>query len=692
MKSLVIAVLAVLAVPSTALAGTTLVTREVRVADARAGSATQARFDLVGVHWRGPGRVYLRTRSVSGRWSGWHAADPEGDDLPDVGSREARASSGWKIGNPWWAGTSNAVQYRFRGRVDRLRAFLISSPEERLPLRRISVTGSPAIVMRTAWGANEAIRRAPPAYADAVRYAVVHHTAGPSSYSAAQSAAIVRSIELYHVQGNGWNDIGYNFLVDRFGQIFEGRYGGVDRAVVGAHAQGFNTGSAGIAVIGTYSSSPISPAARDALVRLLAWRLDLAHVDPLSTLAVTSGGNPKYPSGESIFLRAVSGHRDTGFTSCPGNALYAQIPAVARDATATGLPKLYAPSVRGKVGGPIRFTARLSTVLPWTVTVSDSTGAVVASGTGSGTAVDWTWDATLAPVAPYAYSIDAGPTVRPARGTIGGRIAALALNDVRASLTTFSPNGDGRDEETTIFYTLTTQATVSAALTLAEGTPVSTLFTDVKPAGRNSFVFRAQGLPDGRYAIVLTATVGTKQVSATVPIVVNRTLAGVGASPSSFSPNGDGRKDTAGIVFSLARPVQAQLRVLLRGAPVANVFAGPLAAGQQRLAWTGRGDDGRALVDGSYRAELSVTDELGTVTSTVPLRLDTRAPTVRLWSSRPLRVRVSEPGTLTVRGAGRVFVVRVRRAGVVAVGSTARRLTLVAEDAAANRSKPLRIG
>ena len=78
---------------------------------------------------------------------------------------------------------------------------------------------------------------------------------GLEQLHAAQSAAIVRGIEIYHVKGNGWNDIGYNFLVDKYGQVFEGRYGGVDRPVIGAHAEGFNTGSVGVAVIGDYDST-----------------------------------------------------------------------------------------------------------------------------------------------------------------------------------------------------------------------------------------------------------------------------------------------------------------------------------------------------------------------------------------------------------------------------------------------------
>src|SRR5262249_15248974 len=156
--------------------------------------------------------------------------------------------------------------------------------------------------------------------------------------------------------------------------------------------QGFNTGSVGVAVIGNYQSVPISAAARKALVQLLAWRLDVAHLDPLSFANVLSGGNSRFPADVPVTLRAISGHRDTYFTECPGNKLYAQIPAIAKAVAATGLPKLYAPVVSGKIGGAVRFTARLSSAVPWTVTVSDATGAVVVSGSGTGTTVDWTWD------------------------------------------------------------------------------------------------------------------------------------------------------------------------------------------------------------------------------------------------------------------------------------------------------------
>src|SRR5204862_5728728 len=185
--------------------------------------------------------------------------------------------------------------------------YFVWSDDDQLPLRRVSRAGSPPIIPRSAWGADETIRRAPPRYADSVRFALVHHTAGTNSYTRSQSAAIVRGIEIYHVEGNGWNDIGYNFLVDKYGQIFEGRFGGVDKPVIGAHAEGFNTGSVGVAVLGTYGSSAPPAVARLALAKLLAWRLDIAHVDPKSTLTWVSGGNARFASGVPVFIRAVSG-------------------------------------------------------------------------------------------------------------------------------------------------------------------------------------------------------------------------------------------------------------------------------------------------------------------------------------------------------------------------------------------------
>jgi hypothetical protein len=207
--------------------------------------------------------------------------------------------------------------------------------------------GSPQIVPRSEWQANEAIKRAPPRYAKAVSLAIVHHTAGTNAYSPSASAAIVRGIELYHVRGNHWNDIGYNFLADRYGQVFEGRAGGIDRNVIGAQAQGFNTGSVGVALIGNYNTGNVTSAER-ALVSLLAWRLDVAHVDPAPNgrLGVRRQSEV-YKAGKTVELRAISGHRDTGFV--PRTRLYSQLPSIAADVAATGLPALR-PGGEGALG------------------------------------------------------------------------------------------------------------------------------------------------------------------------------------------------------------------------------------------------------------------------------------------------------------------------------------------------------
>src|SRR5581483_7660784 len=352
-RSLRLALLCLLAAPGLARAAdATIASQDLPIGVVRmpAAAVAPSRFDLVAFHWQGSGHVLFRTRTQAGRWSGWRRADPEAEDLPDPGSAESRGRRGWRLGNPYWVGPSDRIAYRLVGDVRRLRAWYVWSPVTRRAVRRASMAGSPQIVPRVEWDANEAIRRAPPRYAKGVYFAVVHHTAGTNAYAPAASAAIVRGIELYHVRGNRWNDIGYNFLVDRYGQVFEGRAGGIDRNVIGAQAEGFNTGSVGVAVIGNYQSAAVPAAAERSLARLLAWRLDVAHVDPRSMLTWISGGNPKYKRGTAVRLRAISGHRDTGFTSCPGARLYARLPSLAAQTATIGLPKLYSPIVKGSRG------------------------------------------------------------------------------------------------------------------------------------------------------------------------------------------------------------------------------------------------------------------------------------------------------------------------------------------------------
>ncbi|MEX2647050.1 MAG: peptidoglycan recognition protein [Gaiellaceae bacterium] len=694
MKLVRAALLLLLASPAAAqAAGPTMVARDVPLvaAQRQLAGVSAPRFTMVGLHWQGRGSVAFRTRGLDARWSSWRPAAPEDEDRPDLGARE-RTVPGWEIGNPYWAGPSDRLQVRTKGKVRRVRAFYLWSPAESVPPRTLSLAAAPAIVPRLSWGANESIRRAGPYYAESLRFAIVHHTAGSNNYSRAESAAIVRGIQAYHVKANGWNDLGYNFLVDKYGQVFEGRYGGLEQNVVGAHAEGFNTGSVGVAVIGTYTGSGISAAARDSLALLIAWRLDVAHVDPLATLSWPSGGNARFPRGVPVFLRTVSGHRDTGFTECPGDALYAQLNDLAGRIGQTGLPKLYAPAARGSLGGPIRFTGRLSSALPWTVAVTDSSGNRIASGAGTGAAVDWTWDATSAPVGVYSWTMEAGPTVRGARGTIGGKTGALSLTRVTAEPAVVSPNGDGHADSTAIAFVLGAPATVSARLLDAQGAVVSTLLApEPRTAGEQAVRLSPDAVPDGAYRVMIVAqNGGGKEVTAEVPVTVTRALGYLGASDATFSPNGDGRLDRIRFSFLLGSSAAVRVRVVRGQAWVATLANGQRSPGEQIVEWDGRKPHGR-LRDGDYEVEATATTDLGQVSQRAAFSVDTRAPSARLFSLRPLRVRVLEPVRLIVQLNGRWSAIDRKRAGLVPIPSSAvvRSLRVVAQDAAGNRSEPV---
>jgi hypothetical protein len=652
-----------------------------------------APFTLVGIHWRGSGEVSFRTAQLGGRWSPWRAARPEAEDLPDAGTAEAGRRAGWKLGNPYWTGKARRLQVRVSGAVSQVRAFYVSSPVTVAPVRGTAAPAKPAIVTRAGWNANEAIVRGTPSFASRLSFAVVHHTAGTRPSSPAQSAAIVRAVQAYHVSSNGWNDIGYNFLVDPFGQVFEGRKGGVQKNVIGAHAQGFNTGSVGVALLGTYESAGVSKAARTALTALLAWRLDLAHVDPASKLTWISGGNPKFPAGRAVSLRAVSGHRDTGPTACPGAQLYATLGSLAADARALGGPKIFDPRVVGSIGGPVRFTARLSDPLAWTVTVLDGAGGTVAGGSGTGTVVDWTWNATSAIPGRYTYRIEAGTGVRAAAGPVGNT-PPLELTSLTADTAVVTPNGDGRSDAQSVRVAVNRPAALDLRLENASGATVATFASGRALApGTTTITWkdgRAPGgttIPDGRYTFVAEVTAGVERKSARLATTVDRTLGHVDVGPTPFSPNGDGRRDTAAIGFTLSRQASVLVRVYAGKAAVATLVNGTRAAGRTELTWNGAG-----APNGALRVTVrATTAALGARNQERPLVLDTGAPAIRLLGARRqkrgtyLRFRLGEPAALTIR-YGTKTVQLPAKAGIVALWRPYRpsAVTITATDAAEN--------
>ena len=686
-KPLFLIVAAALVAPASAAAGVTMTAREIPL---RQGRALRPRRGRRGSTWR-PCTGAARARcssglcSLAGRWSGWQQADA--DIAPDAGSAENRLP-GWHLGGLAWTGESTAIRFRTRGSVTRLRSYTVESTVEKLGARRLTIAGAPSIIPRAAWGADEEIRRAAPQYFDAVHFAVVHHTAGSNAYSPAESAAIVRGIEVYHVEANGWNDIGYNFLVDKYGQVFEGRYGGVDRAVIGAHAMGFNAGSVGVAVIGDYNSTRISAAARHSLERLLAWKLDLSHVDPLSTLTWQSTGNPRFPRGAPVFLRAISAHRDTYFTDCPGNALYAELPQIAHDVARIGLPKLYAPSVTGKLGGDVTFSGRLSGAVPWTVTVTNSAGTQVAQGTGTGPSLSWTWNSAAAPPDRYTWAIAGPASLLGATGTIGTKATALAFRRTIAAPGQISPGGDPSDDTATISYTLTQAATVTATLVDATGLTIAPVFTGVQPAGAQSFVFTPPpGLATGAYAIDLAAVgANGKTASTAVPIAVDPTLDGFSVQPPLASLARGGAFVATFTVT--AGPVPARLEILHGSTVVATPTVTSLAPGRQCLTWDGVLADGTTAPDGVYTLALTVTDPTLTFTRTATVTVDSTPPTITTVSPKNLSFRISEPATLTLTVGSMRYTRTLRQAGPVVfwLRQSPAAYTLTAVDAAGNSS------
>ncbi|MFJ9717273.1 peptidoglycan recognition protein [Streptomyces sp. NPDC101213] len=183
----------------------------------------------------------------------------------------------------------------------------------------------PGIVTRRGWGADEKLRAKKFVYTTKVKAAFVHHTASGNTYTCSQVPSLIRGIYRYHVKSMGWRDIGYNFLVDKCGTIYEGRAGGVAKPVLGAHTLGFNSNSMGIAVLGTFTSTKPSAAAVEGVARLTAWKLGLFGADPRGKTYLKSGGGNLYRKGKNVRLNVISGHRDGFATECPGRQLYGKL-------------------------------------------------------------------------------------------------------------------------------------------------------------------------------------------------------------------------------------------------------------------------------------------------------------------------------------------------------------------------------
>jgi hypothetical protein len=354
------------------------------------------RFSMLGVTWTDPatrldGTVGVRVRGVAdGRWSDWLPLEVDEPSAADPGTEKGAVRGST---DPLWVGESDGVQARLlpaSGQPARplpagLRVDLIDPGAEPAPqpapaaytapitaaTAAVPPRPAPRAVSRRGWNADESIVEDAPSYSSDVQVMFVHHTAGTNNYSCADSARIIRGIQAYHVRSKGWNDIGYNFLVDRCGTLFEGRAGGVTRAVLGAHTLGFNAHSAAIAVLGDYDGRGVPARVRTVIAQVAAYKVGMYGNNPAGRTTLASSGSDRYPAGTQVTMNRISAHRDTGRTECPGDALYGQLPAI-RGAAGAPPAGLAITGLRGAVAtGSIHYTRGTVTV-GWNIGTSSS--------------------------------------------------------------------------------------------------------------------------------------------------------------------------------------------------------------------------------------------------------------------------------------------------------------------------------
>jgi hypothetical protein len=306
-------------------------------------------FSTVGVTWAADASVtdvvvQARVREVGGGWGEWTFLEEDDVEAPEaqVGMSATRRSGTI----PYFTGPARGIEVIVQaadGRTPQdVRLQLIdpgSSPADtalgaaQVQDQASAAAAMPAIYSRAQWGADESLRTWDPSYSPTVKAASIHHTAGSNSYTADQVPSLLRSIYAYHAVSRGWGDIGYNFLVDKFGRAWEGRYSG-DRGpsspIVGAHTGGFNGYTFGISMMGDYEKAPTTSAMVETVAAVAAWKLSLYGVEPSgwTTLTSAGGGTSRYAAGTSVDVPSIFAHRDVGTTSCSGRYAYAKMDTI----------------------------------------------------------------------------------------------------------------------------------------------------------------------------------------------------------------------------------------------------------------------------------------------------------------------------------------------------------------------------
>lgn len=287
--------------------------------------------------------VQLRVRE-NGTWDAWRTL-PVDSHMPDPDTAEGRRV---RMGTEPLITDADGVQVRIDtpGGVPATGAQVElidspASPADNQPVAAQSRASGlrPAIITRAQWGANERLRNGGPEYTGQIRVGFVHNTASTTNYTPAGAYQQMRNLYMWYVRGLKYNDMAYNFLIDRYGRLFEGRGGGIDKNVRGGHTGGLNDNSFAVSAIGNYQvdrpSSAEATKMTNSIARLMAWKFRLNGLKPTGYGTITSSGAGKWgpqKAGVRYTFRRISGHRDASWTDCPGDNLYPYLPTIRRKA------------------------------------------------------------------------------------------------------------------------------------------------------------------------------------------------------------------------------------------------------------------------------------------------------------------------------------------------------------------------
>ena len=291
----------------------------------------ESNFDLAGFAWSS-GTVtstWVQTLAPADGWSEWMLLGIHHDDGGRAGS------------DPIWAPGSIGFRVAFEGvpvspiagLVQRSEAGSrgLESPNDKPQTTNSMETAdnpSSWIHPREDWDTEDCAPPEDHTHVADVQAVVIHHTTG-ADYAPEEVAEVIRGICLFHVNGRNWGDIGYNFLVDKYGGIWEGRRDSLDAPVSGAHAFGFNSRTQGVALIGNFQAATPPTAQRDALVQILDWLTGRYFLDPEgAAFLVSRSDGSLFGEGEGAWMPTIVGHRDLVSTSCPGNGAHSLLPTI----------------------------------------------------------------------------------------------------------------------------------------------------------------------------------------------------------------------------------------------------------------------------------------------------------------------------------------------------------------------------